>query len=289
MNRMTISVFVALMIISVRSYCQAPITISLWKNGAPGFENRKNEPEQAKDWWIKNIHNPSITIFKPTKEKANGTAVVIFPGGGQRELVFNLEGKEPAEYLASLGITAIAVKYRLAKEENSPYKLESDVKADAKRAMRLVRSMAKELNIDENKIGIMGFSAGGELVNMLIYDKSIPDSKFVVDDIDRLNDKPNFQILIYPGSFSIPEEIPAGTPPVFMLVSNDDESASKTIIDLIPKFRTAKVPMEAHIFTKGGHGFNMGNRSPFKSIKQWSERMADWLLDMGYLNKKRLN
>jgi acetyl esterase/lipase len=281
MIQLRIIILFALLIIFKKSHSQSPTVIPLWKNGAPGYESRKNEPEQTKDWWVKNIHNPSITIFKPAKEKANGTAIVIFPGGGQRELVFNAEGKEAAEYLVTLGITAIAVKYRLAFEPNSPYKLETDVKADAQRAMRLVRSMSKELGIAENKIGIMGFSAGAVLANMLIYDKSIPEAKFVVDDIDKLNDKPNFQILIYPPPFYIPKEIPSGTPPVFMLVSNDDEFSSDAVIELIPKFRMAKVPLEAHIFTKGKHGFNMGNRSEFKSINNWPGRLADWLLDMG--------
>lgn len=283
MKQLRIITLFALFIISENPYSQNPIVIPLWKNGAPGYESRKNEPEQAKDWWIKNIHNPSLTIFKPAKGKANGTAIVIFPGGGQHELVFNAEGKEAAEYLATLGVTAIAVKYRLAFEENSPYKLETDVKADAKRAIRLVRSMSRELGIDENKIGIMGFSAGGVLANMLIYDTSIPDAKFVVDDIDKLDDKVNFQILIYPAPFYFPKEIPSGTPPVFMLVSNNDEFSSDAVVELIPKFRVAKVPMEVHIFSKDKHGFNMGNRSEFRSINNWPERLADWLLDMGYL------
>ena len=92
---------------------QAQQVVPLWENGAPGFESRRNEPEQHQDWWYKNIHNPSLTVFLPADSKANGTAVVIAPGGGHRELVFDPEGVEPAQYLASLGITAFALKYRL--------------------------------------------------------------------------------------------------------------------------------------------------------------------------------
>src|SRR5215813_4780271 len=90
-----------------------PQVIHLWKNGAPGFENRKDEPEQAKDWWVRNIHNPSITAFLPPKDKATGTAVVIAPGGGFRELVFNAEGRQAAEFLNGIGVAAFALKYRL--------------------------------------------------------------------------------------------------------------------------------------------------------------------------------
>src|ERR1700681_1899158 len=96
------------------------LVIPLWKNGAPGFENRKNEPEEAKDYWVKNIHNPSITVYFPPAAIANGTAVLICPGGGFRLLVFKSEGLDPAKFLNKLGITAIILKYRLPREPNSP-------------------------------------------------------------------------------------------------------------------------------------------------------------------------
>src|ERR1700759_2383232 len=136
--------------------------IPLWPNGAPGFENKRNEPEQAQDYWVKNIHNPSITVYLPPKEKATGAAVVIFPGGGHRLLVFNAEGRDPARFLNSLGIAAFIVKYRLFREDSNLYRLEKTVRPDCYREMRLVRSKAAEWNIDTNRIGSMGFSAGGE-------------------------------------------------------------------------------------------------------------------------------
>src|SRR5882724_12993423 len=131
--------------------------IPLWEKGAPGFEDRRNEPELAKDYWVRNIHNPSITIFLPTKEKSNGAGVLIVPGGGHRELVFNAEGVEPAKYLNDLGMAAFVLKHRLPRESNSPYSLQIHPRQDAQRAMRLIRSHSAEWKLDTNRIGALGF------------------------------------------------------------------------------------------------------------------------------------
>src|SRR5882762_9317928 len=126
-------------------------TIPLWSNGAPGFESRKDIPEQAASYWVKNINNPSLTVFLPPKEKANGAAVVICPGGGFRELVFNGEGVDPAKYFNNLGVAAFVLKYRLFRETNSVYTSEN-AREDGLRALRLVRSRAIEWGIDTNRI-----------------------------------------------------------------------------------------------------------------------------------------
>src|ERR1700704_780545 len=155
-------IWIASVLFSTTIFAQEnPKTIFLWANGAPGFENRRNEPALAKDYWIRNIHNPSITVYLPPKEKATGAAVVICPGGGHRELVFKAEGDEPARYLSSIGVAAFALKYRLGREQGSPYSIQKHAREDGLRAMRLIRSRAKEWNIDLNRVGIMGFSAGG--------------------------------------------------------------------------------------------------------------------------------
>jgi len=206
----------------VISYCQeTPTEIPLWANGAPGFESRRNEPTKAKDWWVKNIHNPSITVYPAPKEKATGTAVIVCPGGGHRELVFDAEGREAAEFLNSIGVTAFVLKYRLAREENSPYTLEKHVREDAYRAMRLVRNRAKEWNVDPNRIGMLGFSAGGEVVALIAYSTG-EGNPTATDPIGKVNGKPDFQMLVYPGPNFIPEVIPKGAPPVFLLAANDD-------------------------------------------------------------------
>jgi acetyl esterase/lipase len=261
---------------------EKPQEIFLWQNGAPGFESRKNEPTQAKDWWEKNIHNPSITVYHPPKEKANGAAVVICPGGGHRELVINPEGRDAALFLNSLGVTAVVLKYRLAREENSPYSLDVHVKQDAYRAMRLVRSRAREWNVDPARVGMLGFSAGGEVVALVAYPPGQGDPT-APDPIDRLNGKPDFQMLIYPGFYGIPEKIPADAPPVFALVANDDEWCSAVVLVLLQRYREAKLPIEAHFLAQGKHAFNMGDRSLLNSIKTWPQRMADWMADTNIL------
>lgn len=262
-----------------------PQVIPLWDKGAPGFESRRNEPEQAKDYWVKNIHNPSITVFLPPKEKATGAAVLIAPGGGHRELVFNAEGVEAAQYLNSIGVAAFALKYRLAREPGSPYKIETHVPQDAYRAMRLIRSRAKEWDIDPNRVGMLGFSAGGEVVSLVAYGSGAGDPN-APDPIDRLSGKPNFQMLVYPGPLGMPEVVPPDAPPAFLLVANDDMGAARNIFNLLQKFREAKVPVEAHIYARGGHAFNMGNRSKLNTLKSWPQRMADWLADNDFLKPK---
>ena len=257
------------------------VTVHLWENGAPGFEQRKNEPEEAKDWWVKNIHNPSITVFLPKKETANGTAVLICPGGGHRTLVYNAEGKDAALFFNSLGIAAFVLKYRLFREDNSPYSFEKDIKMDAYRAMRLVRSRAKEWGIDTAKLGMMGFSAGGEVVSLIAYKQGFGDAA-AKDPVDRLNGKPNFQILVYPGPLGIPDTVAADAPPAFLLAANNDDCCSEPIMKLATAYRKAKTSVELHLYAVDKHAFNMGYRSPFVSIKGWPQRLADWLHDNGY-------
>jgi len=261
-------------------------TVFLWTNGAPGFEDRRNEPEQAQSYWVKNIHNPSITVFLPPKEKANGAAVLIFPGGGHRELVFDAEGVEPARYLTNLGVATFVLKYRLAREPGSPYSLQIHPRQDAQRALRLIRSRAAEWNLDTNRIGVMGFSAGGEVASMLVYSSSAGDPT-AADPIEREDSLANFQIVIYPGPLGIPEKVPANAPPAFFLVANDDTSHVGAILSLEQKYHQAGRPMEVHIYEQGGHGFNLGGRSKLKSIKDWPQRLTDWLTDNNLLTPKK--
>ena len=276
--RFTLLIFI-LMIVSQCLNAQADsLVIPLWNNGAPGFENKKNEPEEAKDYWVKNINNPSITVFFPPAGTANGTAVLICPGGGFRLLVFRAEGVDPAKYFNKLGITAIVLKYRLPREPNSSYSLYKQPQEDAYRAMRLVRSYAKDWKIDTSRLGMMGFSAGGEVVDAIAFASGNGNAQ-AADPIDRLNGRPNFIIQVYPGPLFIPEFVSAGAPPAFLVAGNEDTCCSVTVISLLEKYRASKVSVEAHIIARADHAFNMGYRSSLQSVKAWPGLMTDWMRD----------
>jgi acetyl esterase/lipase len=260
-----------------------PEVLHLWPGGAPGFENLKDAPEEAKDYWVRTIHNPSVTVFRPPPGKANGCAVVIAPGGGFRELVFDREGRQPAEFLNGLGVTAFALKYRLFKQKDSPYR-EAQTLQDAQRALRLVRSRAADFGIDPNRVGMLGFSAGGALVYLTAFDPGAGDPS-AADPVDRLSGRPNFEMIVYPGGDpTMPKAVPEGTGPAFLIAANDDEyGCDKVALTLFGMFRDAKVSVEAHFIAQGKHAFNMGDRSTYAAVRHWPDRMADWLKDRGLL------
>ena len=259
--------------------------IPLWPQGAPGSESRRNEAEtRPHPWSIANIQNPSLTVYLPSPDKANGTAVVICPGGGHRELVIDEEGTKPAKFLNTLGVAAFVLKYRLANEPGSKLTVDHDTRADVYRAMRIVRSRAAEWGVNPLRIGIMGFSAGGENVSMAVFGDGAGDPA-EASPIDRANVRPDFAIWVYPGPFGMPETVPSGAPPAFMIVASDD-GLTGPVLNLATKYHAAKVPMEVHIVASGGHGFNMGDRFPKnKAVNTWPQRLADWLEDTGWLKK----
>lgn len=278
LRRSVLLTLLCLMSVSTLMAQDTAKTFYLWPNGAPGYENRRNEPEVAKDYYVRNIHHPSVTIYLPPKEKATGAAVLICPGGGFRLLVYNSEGVAPARFLNSIGVAAIILKYRLFREENSPYTLEKEIRQDAYRAMRFVRSHAADWNIDTNRVGIWGFSAGGEVVSQVAYGPGYGDPA-AKDPIDRQNGKPDFQILVYPGPLGIPDKVPADAPRAFLIAANEDECCSVPVVSLLERYRQAKVPVEAHIFAHGNHAFNMGYRSDLQSIKAWPQLLTNWMTD----------
>lgn len=252
----------------------------LWANGAPGFESRKAIPEQAADYWLKSVNNPSVTAYLPPKESATGAALVVLPGGGHRILVINAEGSDVAKLMNPKGVAVFVVKYRLFREEGSPYTIDH-ARQDAVRAVRYIRAHAGEFGVDPQRIGLMGFSAGGEAVNLAVYQGAAQDPK--VDAIDAVSARPDFQVLVYPGPLGVPETVPPGTPPAFIVAANDDECCSAPPVALLNRFRAAKVPVEFHLFQSGGHAFNMGLRSQKAALKAWPDRLFDWLADNGWL------
>jgi acetyl esterase/lipase len=151
--------------------------------------------------------------------------------------------------------------------------------------MRVIRSRAAEWSLDPKRIGILGFSAGGEVVAMVVYSPTAGDPA-AADPIDHASSRADFQISIYPGPLGVPAgPIPADSPPAFFLVANDDTSHVKPILDQLAKYEDAKLPVEVHLYAKGAHGFGMGTRSKLASIKTWTQRMSDWLADSGFLGK----
>jgi acetyl esterase/lipase len=277
--------YVAFTLIPRAAGAAEPEVVPLWAGGAPGFEDRRQEPEQAADYWVKNIHNPSLTVFLPPADKATGGAIVICPGGGHRELVFDAEGRDAAEFLNGLGVAALVLKYRLAREEGSPYSLSEHIPQDGRRAMRLTRSRAADWGIDPLRIGMLGFSAGGEVVSMIAYDDA-PGDPTATDPVERENGRPDFQILVYPGPLGIPETVPTNAPPALLIVANDDRGHVEPVVELLAKYRAARAPIEVHLYALGGHAFNMGLRTDLKTLQHWPDRMADWLADNGWLSPR---
>jgi acetyl esterase/lipase len=149
----------------------------------------------------------------------------------------------------------------------------------------LVRSRSAEFNIDPERVGMLGFSAGGAVVMMVAFDKGDGDIN-AVDAVDRLNGRPDFQMMVYPGG-KVPASIPADAPPAFLICANDDEyGCDQVTFDLLDKLRKAKVPVEAIFFASGKHAFNMGDRSEFAAVRNWPQRMVEWIGDRGFLKEK---
>ncbi len=265
-----------------------PKEIPLWPKGAPGSEG-KTEKEKVRiaeggDHVISNIHNPSITPYIPSKETATGTAVIIAPGGGHSELWIDHEGYSPAKWLSDRGIAAFVLKYRLARDSNSTYTVDKDEVADIQRAIRLVRSRAKEWGVDTSRIGVMGFSAGGELAGLsaMRFDYGNENS---ADAVDREGSRPAFQALIYPGNSSRLEVV-KNVPPLFIVGGyNDRPDIAEGVARVYIKYKEAGVSAELHIYANAGHGFGMRpiNKG---ALTGWPERFTDWMDDMGFLKKR---
>jgi len=253
-----------------------PPVIPLWENGPPGFEGRKGETEVIDKGTITNIHYPTLTVFLPEPGRATGVGIVVAPGGGLAKLGFQGGGVEPARFLADRGFAAFVLKYRLPREPGVPYKFEEHSLQDGQRAVRLVRSKAAEFGIKPEKVGMLGFSAGGEVVSITSYRPGTGDPQ-ATDPVNRLDGRPAFQMLVYPGPLGIPSRLPAGSPPAFMVIAADDPHTS-VVINLMNLFRESDIDYEAHVYARGGHGFGV-KKSARKSLEHWPDRMIDWLQD----------
>lgn len=266
---------------------ELPKEIPLWPNGAPGSEGRTEKEVITKsgsgEISVWSIHNPSLTPYLPPKDKATGTAMLVIPGGGHRVLAITHEGYNVAEWLSEHGIAAFVLKHRLARETNSTYKIEVESLADTARAMRLIRSRAGEWGIDPKRVGAIGFSAGGELVNLVCarFDEGKADA---TDVIERQPCRPNFQGLIYPGR-SGDIQPTNGFPPVFLACSyTDRKDISEGLAETYLRFKRAGVPAELHIYSTGGHGFGLRTKNT-KPVGAWVTRFDEWMVDSEFVKR----
>jgi acetyl esterase/lipase len=247
------------------------------------------EPTQL----ITGVTNPTITIHRPPREKDTGTTVLICPGGGYWDLYWQLEGEEVAAWLNSIGVTGIILKYRVprradeTKGEPARRPLE-----DAQRAVSLVRSKAKEWGIDPQRIGIVGFSAGGHLAiaTATSYEKRTYEP---VDDIDKISCRPDFAIPVYSGYLKAKDKdelaaglfIPTNTPPVFLVHGGDDIiSPPEHSVLMYLALKRASVPAELHVYASTAHDF--GVRTNDRPYSTWTDACARWLQDQGLLKPR---
>lgn len=253
----------------------------LWQGGVPGFEARASIPEESKDYWTRHVNNPSVTAYLPDPATANGTAVVIVPGGGHAMLVTTTEGEAVAQWLKQRGVAAFVLRYRLFREEGSPYKID-DARADTERALRFVRAHAAIFHVDPARLGVMGFSAGGELARMAALSPPVR-ARGKGDAVDLLSARPDFALLIFPGPLHGDEHVTAASPPMFLAAANDDSCCSQPPIDVLKLYRDAGASAELHIYRAGGHAYNLGERTDLVALKHSPQQIEDWLSDSGLL------
>lgn len=303
-----VTILVLLISISFQVKAQNNVIIPLWNKipdeiKAPDYK----ENESIKDGKVLStslVSVPTLSIFLPKKTQLNQAAVIIFPGGGYQHLAIDKEGTKVAEWFNSLGIAAIVVKYRLPSDKIMKNKNIGPLQ-DAQEAVRYVRQNASKYNIDANKIGILGFSAGGHLASTLAthYDDKIYESS------SKVSARPDFSLLIYPvismqndithkgsqisllgenpsqelrDSFSNEKRINAQTPPTFLVHATDDTTVlPENSINFYLALKNNGVPAELHIYEKGGHGFGLGVKD---TSKYWTRDCEEWLKNHGYSN-----
>jgi acetyl esterase/lipase len=282
-----ISILMAALLLAgaqARAQTPPPPSFQLWPDGAPGSAQRHGEPETIKDTYVSNIHDPSLTVVQADARHANGAAVIVVPGGGHRMLVWQNEGMLAAKNLNRIGVTAFVLKYRLARdvEAKSSYSIEGDAAADLRRAVRWVRANAAKYGVDPHRVGIMGFSAGGELVS-LVADNPAPAPAANADALDRQSARPDFQVLVYPGPLGFPAKDVAHAPPAFLVAGSVDKCCAPPAIGLYQQLVSAGVSAELHMYADTDHAFNVGQRGERVSLQHWPDRLSDWLSDGGWL------
>jgi acetyl esterase/lipase len=270
-------------------------TMNIWPGAAPGAAlsssaaaAAEKDMTTAKDNLIAgkplirlgNVSVPTVTLYRPTGYNT-GAAVVVFPGGGYNILAIDLEGTEVCDWLNSVGVNCLLLKYRVP--GTGPYPKSPAALQDAQRAMGLVREHAAEWKIDPHRIGVLGFSAGGHLAAAISThnEKRVYDP---VDATDNLSCRPDFAVVIYPGYLALadknfapnPDIVPtADTPPTFIVQAEDDPVHVENALVYFQQLKNAKVPAELHIYSQGGHGY--GLRRTALPVTTWPQSVETWL------------
>jgi acetyl esterase/lipase len=254
-------------------------TVFLWPNGAPGSEARRDEPEEIQGETIRNVHNPSLIVFLPRKDASTGVGLILAPGGGHTSLWIMHEGFNPAQILADNGIAVFVLKNRL---QSSGYKFDVEGLADMQRAIRVVRSRAAEWGVDPAKVGAAGFSAGGELAELVAL-RNDPGNTTATDPIERSSSRPDFQALIYPGKSQLIQPV-ADSPPAFMAAGVDDrQDISVGLAEAYLRFKKVGVQAELHIYAKTGHGFGIRPERAGQSHQAWPVHLVSFLRQIGMI------
>lgn len=275
--------------------------VALWPAPAPGDQGglpeEKDTSEPGKGLVagrplirLGNVSTPTLQVFRPPADKDTGASVLVCPGVGYSILALDLEGTEICEWLNSIGVTGVLVKYRVPKREGQP--IHSAPLQDAQRALGLTRFHAKEWGLDPARIGILGFSAGGHLAAVASNnhrERSYP----VVDDADKVSCRPDFTVLIYPAYLTDKDKndqlrpelsVVSDTPQTFIAISQDDPVRVENALGYATALQKAKVPMELHIYPTGGHGY--GLRRTSEDVTTWPARLGDWMKSRKLLERK---
>jgi endo-1,4-beta-xylanase len=275
---------------SLLAAAEEPPVVYLWDKGAPGFETRKDERERRNvrkngEYSVTNVHNPYMTVFLPPKDRATGAAVVICPGGGHREMWVLHEGENVARWLSEHGVAAFVLRYRLAREKGSPYQIAEHALQDGRRAVRVARSRAQEWGVNPRRVGLMGFSAGGEVV-ALVSGQPGPRKETADDPVERQSARPDFQALVYPGPQGIRgQTVTKETPPAFILVG-DEDNAVRWLVPYYQALKAAGVSSELHVYAKTPHGFGFRPGRATRPVDSWPQRFYDFLAVEGMLKKE---
>ncbi len=274
-----------------------PRPVSLWPGAAPGEKGdigEEHDTTKPSDALVAgrpvirtgNVSVPTISVYPAPADKKTGAAVLVFPGGGYNILALDLEGTEVCQWLNTIGVTAALVKYRVPKRDGQA--AYAAPLQDAQRALSLFRLHCRDWGVDPQRVGVLGFSAGGHLCATLSASTGRTYAR--IDEADDVSSHPDFQFLIYPGGllrqgggYALSPEVAVtdATPPTFLAMAEDDPVRAENILAYAIALKAEKVPMEMHLYPTGGHGYGLRPTSDY--VTSWPQRAADWMRSRGLL------